>query len=142
MQLSLPLLPTYPSLTPIPYHLSLLLLSPPSSSTSSPPSSYTPLAPSDLTISLIRNMYTRARGSGSQKFHQDGGELVDLSREKRVWYGEPGWRKDVGEDGKEEGERWGAEVVVVGEMRARKEVGTTFAREESEKGLLACDVSR
>ncbi|KAL7417871.1 hypothetical protein BDY24DRAFT_437387 [Mrakia frigida] len=145
VSLTAPALPAYPTSHPIPYYLSLIIKSPPSSSTSSQPQLRLP-SPSNVKLLLNRTVLTEAQGA-RQNVRQLVGPVVDFGSEKRIWHGDMFYSEEYEEDegggrkkaGKVVG-RWAREVVIVGEMRFEGVgVGPSFDRGESKQGRLACD---
>lgn len=140
VQLSIPSVPALPRAKNIPFRLSLLLLAPklyhvdPSSPE---PPTISPPTPDSLAIFLIRNVFTQAQGK-SQVLHQVVGPVTDLSTESRVWYGKQERKGAEFED------RYGCEVVCVGEMEvgwgSTQAAGPSFGVENT-RGLLSCGVS-
>ncbi|KAL7410007.1 hypothetical protein BDY24DRAFT_189484 [Mrakia frigida] len=137
VKLSIPSVPALPRAKNIPFRLSLLLLAPklyhvdPSSPE---PPTISPPTPDSLAIFLIRNVFTQAQGK-SQVLHQVVGPVTDLSTESRVWFGKPERKGAEFED------RYGCEVVCVGEMEvgwgSTQAAGPSFGVEKT-RGLLSC----
>ncbi|KAL7412529.1 hypothetical protein BDY24DRAFT_442082 [Mrakia frigida] len=124
-KLALPSLPAFSSLTPVPYHLSLLLLSPSTAANEPNPSPVNLPSTQQIGLFLIRELWTTARGA-SQTVKQTLSQVGEAVG-GRVWYGEGKlWDEfDVDVESNEEeggkgqgskGKRWGVEIVMVGEM--------------------------
>ena len=130
-QLTIPSLPAFPRSTPIPYHLSIVILCHPSKTS---PSDVIMPPLSDLTLTLVRHVAARAHGT-SDTFRQVVGLAIDVKNESRVWKVAPGMRELGGGE-----RRMGGETVVVGEMVFGGDAGPTFGGTGT-RGLLTCDVS-
>jgi hypothetical protein len=119
VRLTVPSSPHLPSFHPIPYYISILILSPPlpekySPSPSSPPPELHMPSPSSLRLQLTRHVKSVVRGA-AQTIRQtaNSGDLCDFSKEHRVWFAEQKLREDPEEAGIY---RWSAEIVCVGEF--------------------------
>ncbi|KAL7417625.1 hypothetical protein BDY24DRAFT_432694 [Mrakia frigida] len=137
-----PPFPSLPRSTPTPYHLSILVLAPPSTSEGSEPSLTLP-SPSDISLLLTRNVSSEAQ-RGVRRYNQHVGPLIkDLKTESRVWDEDPRWRDVEVEGGGGRGQtekRWGQEKVIVGEFEIGEALVPTFFG-QSTKGLLSCSYS-
>jgi hypothetical protein len=150
-QLAIPDLPSYPSPLEIPFHLTVLHLSPPldrsaSSSSGSPSGPKSSFRPEDLKLQLIRYVWTKAHG-GEQTVEQPIVSDAIVSSSRRVWVGEQrvfdqtAWA-GLGTSAQNRRRNEDAREAVGGAGRSEKKSRDESDDEEDEADLRATGVQR
>lgn len=138
-----PSLEILPPHHPIPFHLSMIVQSPPIEPGDTTPPQLRIPPPSTLSFDLVRTVETKAQGA-RQLVKQFVEKVGDIEHERRVWYGETVEVNSVDGQGQPE-RRWSCTVVVVGEFylggqRGSKQLNLSPSFSRPPGGGLGCKV--